>query len=160
VLVALGMLIGRDRPGNVIGSLFLILGSSIAATSFAQVYAVHALAASPGSVPGGQLAGFVVNVTWPIPFATVFLLLLLFPTGRPLTSRWHPVVVAVWVWLGYSVGLSAIAAAERWSTPFDLQESGGIVFDVVEGVWLFSLVALLVLALVGVVRRFRRSRDD
>ena len=78
----LGVLIAVKRPENAIGWVFLVAGSTLGLASFGGAYAVHALVAHPGSLPGGLAAFWVSSTIWPIPTAMLILLLLLFPTER------------------------------------------------------------------------------
>jgi hypothetical protein len=79
---ALGVLLALRRPENRIGWLFLLVGLILGIGQFAGAYAAHALLVDPGSLPGGNLAGWFSNVLWPLPFSALVLLFLWFPTGR------------------------------------------------------------------------------
>jgi len=79
---ALGVLLVIRRPENRIGWLFLLVGLVLGMSQFASAYAAHALLVDPGSVPGGNLAGWIGNALWPLPFSALVLLFLWFPTGR------------------------------------------------------------------------------
>jgi hypothetical protein len=52
-----GRLITSRRPGNAVGWLLGLVGASVAASTFAEQYAVYGLATARGSVPGARLVG-------------------------------------------------------------------------------------------------------
>jgi hypothetical protein len=83
-----GALIAARQPRNPIGWLFLASGICSATGGFAEGYWRYALLVRPSELPGGVLVLWVN--TRPYVLGTVFelLLLLLFPTGRPLTRWW------------------------------------------------------------------------
>ncbi|HXY72389.1 MAG TPA: histidine kinase [Actinomycetota bacterium] len=90
--IVAALAIVRRRPGNAIGWLFFfisgVLGASIAMTE----YGIYAITKSPGSLPA---PGIVLVFAEPTPVLTlsgIILMLLLFPTGRPVSRRWRPVV--------------------------------------------------------------------
>jgi signal transduction histidine kinase len=163
----LGTLIAVKRPSNMVGWLFLVAVSSLALTNFGQAYAARTLIARPGSLPGGELFGFVSNIIWGVATAMLILLLLVFPTGSVLSRRWR-LVAAADIGVFCVTLIAAIPVAiYTWRRPFYspptlggfptlARWSGYIVFPI----YLVGVPVLLLLALISVVLRFRRSRGD
>jgi hypothetical protein len=87
---AVGFILASRRPANRIGWLFLVAALALALRAFAHHYGLHALVASPGSLPGGRAAMWVSNWIWLIPLAMLAFAFLLFPTGRLRSPRWRP----------------------------------------------------------------------
>jgi hypothetical protein len=103
----IGALIAARHPRNPIGWLFLASGLVGAFGLFAEGYWRYALFVQPGVLPAGELMLWV-NVR-PYAIDTVFstLLILLFPTGRPLSRRWW---IAGWlIILGCLINQAALA---------------------------------------------------
>jgi hypothetical protein len=158
-----GAVIASRRSDNAIGWLFLALGLVFAATDLASSYADHALFAQPGTVPGGVWAAWAVSWLDPLFFAGVVLLLLLFPTGGLASPRWR---IVVWM-LGLGAASSLVVTAVRPGVIFEDSlpvenpaAIGGIagLLDAVDVVSTVLFVGSAAFAVVGVVRRFRRSR--
>lgn len=84
-----GSLIVARQPRNPIGWLFCGLGLSQASSTLVVYYATYSLLVKPGSWPGGTLAAWLSAWVWQPGFALLPLLLLLFPNGRLLSSRWR-----------------------------------------------------------------------
>jgi hypothetical protein len=102
-----GALIIARHPHNPIGWLFPSIGFAGLLGGFAGGYWRYTLFVRPGSLPGGQMMLWVN--TRPLPLQTLFLLLLilLFPTGRPLSLRWS--VVGWFAILGSLINQAALA---------------------------------------------------
>ncbi len=158
-----GALIASRRPDNAIGWLFLALGLVFGATNIASSYADHALFARPGTLPGGAWAAWAVSWLDPLFFAGVILLLLLFPTGQLASPRWR---IAAWMlWLGATTSLLVTAVRPGVifedtlpvENPAAVHGIGGLL-GALDAVATVLFVGSAVLAVVGVVRRFRASR--
>ena len=88
-----GLLVALRRPDNPIGWLLLIAALSDAFGGFAQEYATYAVIVAPGSLPGAVALAWINSWSFGIFAATLLVLIpLLFPTGRPLTQRWRPLL--------------------------------------------------------------------
>ena len=89
VFAAVGLLLALRRPRNAIGWLFLatacILGYSLVVTR----WAIDALVAHRGSLPGGRIAAPLGYTAWVPLLACVLLVLVLFPSGRLPSRRWR-----------------------------------------------------------------------
>ena len=109
-----GALIAARQPRNPVGWLFL--ASSLAAWlgGFAESYWRYALLVRPGELPGGML--MLLVHTRPYTVGTIFelLLILLFPSGRPLSRRW-------WLacWLAILGALTILTALVLMPGPLD-----------------------------------------
>jgi hypothetical protein len=93
-----GLLIARRQARNPIGWLLLVAGLSAGFGGFVQEYATRAVIIAPGSLPGAIPLAWIAS--WSFAFAVGPLMTLvpqLFPTGRPLTRRWSPLL-----WCGAS----------------------------------------------------------
>jgi hypothetical protein len=60
----IGRLIASRVPGNAIGWLLIMIGLLLAASLFAEQYALHGLAAAPGSLPSVRQIG-ALSGAWP-----------------------------------------------------------------------------------------------
>jgi signal transduction histidine kinase len=96
VYAGVGRLIANRLPGNAIGWLLCLVGLSLAATMFAEQYALYGLATAPGSLlPAVREVGWLSGAASVSTFAPLFFLVLLFPDGRLPSRRWRPVLWAM-----------------------------------------------------------------
>ena len=149
-----GFVLASRRPRNRIGWLFLVSGLAIALSTFATQYALHALLAAPGSLPGGRALAWLANWVWVIQPAMFAFLFLLFPTGRLRSRRWRPAGWFVGGAFGIATADVLVAATRSWSHPFTQFSRAGRVA-------LLSLmtVALLV-SVAALVVRFAQSSGE
>ena len=84
-----GAVIVSRHPNNVIGWLFCALGFSLGLNHFLSEYAIYALLAQPGSLPGGEVFAWLTYSLYVPTFSPIIFSLLLFPTGRLPSSRWR-----------------------------------------------------------------------
>src|SRR3984957_6146540 len=90
-----GRLITSRRPGNAVGWLLGLIGVSIAASTFAEQYALYGLATARGSVPAPRLIGCLAGAAAEATVVLALALILLFPDGRLPSRRWRPVAWAI-----------------------------------------------------------------
>ena len=161
--LVVGCVLLARRPGNIIGWIFTAVGLLTTAAILAEGYTTYAYITHPGPLPGRLLAVWVYNWIWlPIGMLTVVFPLLLFPTGRPLSARWRPVI---WLAVGVTVGWAvlgalnpSLAVSDDRSVANPIGVSGadpnaGLASTILNGLLQFFLAA----AIVSVVVRFRRS---
>jgi hypothetical protein len=102
----IGALVASRVPSNAVGWLILGLGVGLGVLMAATAYSEAHQLAAVGSLPGQAAAAWISNVLGiPLLYGVTGLLLLLFPTGRPLSSRWR---VAVWGF-GIVVSLASLS---------------------------------------------------
>ena len=96
----------------------------------------------------------------------LILLLLLFPTGELPSPRWRPVAFLVLVLAGVFIVASSIIQLAIWNDPFantdrvDAEGAREVRVRSLSGVAFLGLPVLLVVALISVIVRYRRSRGD
>jgi hypothetical protein len=159
-----GALIVWHRRRQPVGWLFCAAGLALAVQAFATFFATRALVARPGSLPGGEVMGWIGNwVSAPAVLLVPLFCFLLFPDGRPPTPRWRPVA-----WLdGFTVAAATVGLAVRpgpllvlpsVSNPFALPGMAG---RLASGLLTVAIVLfpVAVAASVGaLILRLRRSR--
>jgi len=95
VLMAVGfstvgaVVVPRLPPENPIGWLFCAIGFIWAVLHFSGEYAIYTLLAAPGSLPGGEVAGWIYSWPWVLALGLIVFLGLLFPNGRLPSDRWR-----------------------------------------------------------------------
>jgi hypothetical protein len=98
VYAGIGGLLAARMPRNAIGWLLGLTGFWLAANMFLEQYGLHGLAAAPGSLPAVRAVAALGQAASNLIFATLILVVLLFPTGRLPSKRWRPVLwAAIWV---------------------------------------------------------------
>ncbi len=162
-----GALVVSRHPGNTIGWLFCTVGVSFGLTSGAYGWAVYALFARPGALPGAELAAWFATWTFlPALFCIPVYLFLLFPDGRPVSRRWRPVAWLAGVGLLATTLGNALSPGRLAQSPFESVENpagigaiGGRM-DAVVGFGFWLTLASILLAGVSLVYRFRRARGS
>jgi hypothetical protein len=170
-----GAVIAARQPDNAIGWLFIAAGLSGAAVLFASEYALYALFTEPGALPAGRAMAWISNWIGTVAFGLVFaFLLLLFPDGRLLSTRWRPVA-----WLaGGALSTVMLATALRPSltdetgepaptgapepipNPIGI-EGAGATLQTVEEIAIVVFVLLGALpAAASLILRYRRSTGE
>jgi hypothetical protein len=76
----------RESP---IGWLFCAIGLCFAVVHFSAEYAIYALLARPGSLPGGEASVWIWSWVWVPAIGLIVFLDLLFPNGRLPSARWR-----------------------------------------------------------------------
>jgi hypothetical protein len=89
-----GLIVALRRPRHPIGWLLLAAGACFSLGTTARAYAWRALVDAPGTLPGGELALWLATSIAPPGAAAFFIAAFLFPTGRLLSRRWVPLLVA------------------------------------------------------------------
>src|SRR5438132_3799676 len=90
-----GLLVARRQRRNAIGWILLVAGVACGFSGFVQEYATRAVVIAPGSLPAAVGLAWVASWTWTF-FSGSMLTIVpqLFPTGRPLTPKWTPLLAA------------------------------------------------------------------
>jgi hypothetical protein len=94
VFSAVGAVVATRRSAHPIGWLLLALGLTAALQFLSGEYAASTLAPGPGRLPYGPTAVWLSILMQTAVVFILFFLLLLFPTGRLLSSRWR---IVAWV---------------------------------------------------------------
>jgi signal transduction histidine kinase len=164
LLSLLGILLTTRRPEQRISWGVAATALAWAVGGGAYAYAVEALVADPGSLPGGLAAAWLDNWLWlPTLLLPVGLLLLVVPDGQLLSRRWRTVAAAL---VGgttvASAGLSGAAtfdlgAAEPIDNPLALDTTAA---HVVGAVGYAAVAGAVVASLFSFVLRYRRSAGE
>lgn len=157
-----GAAIASREPGNAIGWLFLGAGLGAGLADFLFGYSEYVLVVEPGSLPGGEIAAVAGGaVELPTAAAASLLLLVIFPTGRPLSPIWR-----LWVWVvGIDLALFAVATLLDPGSLYEFPErtnpwgldAAGWVSGWIWAVTLPVLYGSMLLGLVALTVRFRRA---
>ena len=170
-----GALIASRRPGNPVGWLYCAMGFLGALTTFAEQYAIRGLVEHPGSLPAAVFMAWLEQWSfWFVFPAGIALVLLLFPTGRPASPRWRPLV-----WIGLTCALlmvigsmfgpglltDALRPPSGPGADFGVQNPVGIgplgfALGLADLVGRIGAFLLILIAAVGIVIRLVRSRGD
>jgi hypothetical protein len=162
--LVVGCVLVARRPDNRIGWIFTAVGLLTTPAILAEGYTTFAYVTHPGSLPGRLVAAWVFTWIWlPIGMLTVVFPLLLFPTGRSLSSRWRPVtwlavgVTVAWAVVGGLTPALTVSDERTVANPIGVagaSPNAGPAGVILNGLLLFLLAA----AIVSLVVRFRRSR--
>jgi hypothetical protein len=159
---ALGALVLRRQPRHAVGWIFAVVAVTGGAVQVLEEYALLAHSARP-PLSGGVWAAWLPHWAW---FGEIALLMIVlpvvFPTGRPLTTRWRSVLwlaVAAFVLTAASTALAPGPmgdATPQFSNPVAIADSPArqLLGAAAPAVLLVSIAA----AVASLIVRFRRAR--
>jgi hypothetical protein len=162
VFAIVAALILSSQPRNTIGWLLMVSVVAFVVGGPLESYLAHLAPSFPAPTLPLLLAVWFSNWGWLLLIFPLLLILLLFPNGRPPTPRWRWVSVAAIAWLLLFVLLTTFS--QQLSTP-DLvlgNPIGVLKHDTVEllaGVWIAGLLALVVACSAGLFVRYRRANN-
>ncbi len=106
---------------NSVGWLFCTIGLVGGVRLFVAEYAIVTLLAEPGSLPsklpGGETLAWISSWVWVLHLGLFVFLALLFPDGRPPSSRWRPLVWGIGV--AVIAGTASVALWPETARGFD-----------------------------------------
>jgi hypothetical protein len=153
----LGVLVTQRRPDNPMGWLFLAIGVVEALNAGLNHYAIVSLS-EPSSLPGARWAAWFGywTVSLVVPSGLLLLLLLWFPSGRPISPAWG--------WVGRAgLAFSVLFALTEVLLLPRMEVTSGLAIDnptniasseTPEWTWIIGL-AILLIGVTGVVVRYR-----
>ena len=163
-LMLLGALLTTRKPEQPISWGFAVTALAWAVGGAAYAYAIEALIADPGSLPGGLAAAWLDNWFWlPTLALPIGLLLLVVPNGRLLSPSGRPVVFALLC--GTALGSAGLSG----SSTFDLGSAEPIdnplafattAMHLLTAIGLAVVAGAVVASLASFVVRYRRSLGE
>jgi signal transduction histidine kinase len=168
VVLLVGAFLVWRVPRNTIGWILLVLAATATLEQFATEYAYLALLRQPGRWPLGEFAAWAGYWLFAPGQWTVPLVLLLFPTGRPLSPRWRwvvgaAVVLAALNTMGWMLLPTSAAPAGSNPPPFSNPTGQPFMADLAPVVFATSGPAIVAFALLGILStalRYHRSDAD
>ena len=157
IFALVGAVLASRVPGNSIGWILGAVGALGGLGGIASAYQAYA---DLRDLPGATTAGWSASWMWAPMLGLAFIpLLLLFPTGRPLTPRWRWVL---WLAGGFIVlavagnGLYPWPPSEGGPNPYGI-EGGERVLTLFRDLAGLMLIVGLVASVVSLVVRYRRG---
>ena len=168
VIPLVGAFIVWRVPRNAIGWVLLAVSATFMIEQFATEYSYLALLRQTGRWPLGEFAAWVSYWMFALGQWAVPLVLLLFPTGRPLSRGWRWVVRATLVLallntIGWALLPTSSAPAGSGPPPFDNPLGQHFVATLAPVVFALSGPTILAFTLLGIVSiaiRYRRADAD
>jgi hypothetical protein len=154
------LVLALRRPDNPLHWVLRVIGLSLAGLSAAQAYPLHP-AADPGLV---VVASWLASWLYLPGVVSAFTLLpLLFPSGRPPSRRWSPVLWLALLLLIVGTGAEMFAPGPLWDhapvdNPYGIGGPVGDAMTRVHDIFAPLLLIAVVLSCAAFVVRFRRSR--
>ncbi|MGI9085727.1 MAG: hypothetical protein ACR2FE_10635, partial [Aeromicrobium sp.] len=161
MLAVIGAVVASRQPRNPIGWILGVISLSLGLLVL-SAHGYYALALDvPEPSRNAVLVAWLASWIWiPAMIPTLTLFPLLFPTGRPLTSRWRPIVwMAIATMVVVFIG-QAFAPGRFMEYPVDNPfgvDSVGMAIEIAGSI-LMAVTSLTSLA--SLVLRFRRSTGD
>jgi hypothetical protein len=153
-----GALIVSRRPNHPIGWVLCAFGFMLGLGSFASEYAIYGLISHPGAAPAAGAVAWFTFWTGNVYLALLAALLVLFPSGRPLSPRWR------WVlWLaGIGTVFAVVGSVSLWplrgAALLQVHPPQPVgVLGVVHAVASWAPVVAALAAVVSLAVRFRRA---
>ena len=156
-----GSLLILRRAGGVLGPLFAFVGLQIPLGSSVQAYAYAAIQHGLG---GAAWAAWFFQAS--IGLSLVFFLIIqLFPTGRPLSSRWHILVWLTIATAAVSFAVPALGVVPEFTVNFPgvvhpLQLLSAGTATALDGFVGMANVLVFIACAVEIVLRYRRASGD
>ena len=164
-LAVVGALILWQRPENRLGWVFVSAAVAGTVLGAGGQYASRALVHAPGSLPGGGFVAWLADfMAHPVIGLLAGMLPQLFPTGRPLSSRWRwPVWAAVGFMVLGSVGNGfapqQLESVPSQANPYAIGSARGLFAALIVASAICGLIALAGSA-ASLVVRWRRARGE
>ncbi len=165
IFAIVAALIVSRQPRNTIGWVLMVPVSLYVVGGPLAAYIESLAPSSPAPTGPLLLIVWFNNWNWLLLIIPLLYIPLLFPSGRPPTPRWRWVGVAVIVWATLFVLMATlvkkISAATKPNLVFD-NPIGVLREDMVEvlvGVWIVGLLALVVACAVALFVRYRRANN-
>ncbi|GAB2670896.1 sensor histidine kinase [Kribbella swartbergensis] len=159
----LALVVVWREPANGLAGVLALMALLAATVGFSDTYRPAHLR-DPQQLPDlPTAAGALLSVMWVWVFTALTLLLLLFPTGRPLSRAWGWVAIAIPV-VAVAIHAVMVTTPAAYDAPYaDLQHPfGTLPLPVATGlkVVLFpALMLLLLAAAISLVARYRRGDE-
>jgi signal transduction histidine kinase len=159
-----GAFLATRVPHNPIGWLMIVIAASFAVVGVADEYLTYTLKTDAGALPLPEVAAWLNSFAFYGVFIPLLVILLLFPTGTLLSSRWRIVLIAVLTSGGLLIASAILKPGPYTDFPTITNPTGiegfrsiTVVFDWIAG-------PLLILGAIGsvaaVVVRYRRAAGD
>ena len=87
-----GAIVLAQRPGNVIGRLFIAIGILASIQLLSEEYLAVGVIAAPGSLPAVEWLAWSMNLLWIPQFVILIIFFLIFPDGHLISPRWRAVL--------------------------------------------------------------------
>ncbi len=162
-----GALVASRQPRNAVGWIFGAIALLVSFSLAGGEWAGYAFVESPGSLPGGSVAGWLYLWAWFPAIALIAFVPLLFPDGRIPGPRWR---VVLWGLILLLVGMTLAT----WFVPGPMNGDEkpawpdnplGInavddFYEATNNIPTIAFFVLLLASLASMIVRFRRSRGD
>jgi hypothetical protein len=160
-----GAVIVARQPRNRVGWLCCAVGLLLGPAFFGQDYAWYALVDEPGSLPGGPAMVWLGQWPWQVVLGLISFLLLLFPSGHLVSSRWRPVAwigavatASLWLWAAFAPRELEGVGLEGLANPLAIHGAEAV-FKVIR-VTASAIFPVTILAAASMVVRLRRARGE